>query len=307
MNWFEKYSFVGQTCCRLKLSYETTLITTGAMLDICKYVNEHKSLHFEFEPNNQRLKELYFPIPVKFHYARCLFKRANLKYINFENIDISSCDNIGLMLKRCSLEHNAVVKLDTKNVTSMRKVFESGGCEGKNMSVIFDTRKVTTTLRMFKCFECEKLDISSFDMKNVNHTDLMFYGSSIKYLLANFNMQEVVQLNGMFADSMRLLKVNLSLCDLQNTYSMDNLFSHCRNILFVILYSSNYHEIMSSALFHGCICLKFVVLDGFELKNTPDIPRMRSSDRKFDGCTSLIHVAYNIRDEDLKSCESLIV
>ena len=307
MRYFEERFFNRLKRFHFTPIYSDKLITLDTMLEICNFINEHQNGHFEFSVNKyyrKRIRELHFPIRVKFSCAKSLFRNCSLNYVNFENIDITECDNVEYMLSHCNFRHNPVIKLDTRNVNIMDYMFNlsGSGCA----KILFDTQHVLAMRGMFRSAGYEELDIRSFDMLNVNYTESMFKDSCIKKLVAKFNMQDLVQFDKMFSNAYGILKVDLSLCDLHVTTTMRSAFKRCSKILFMILHSSVEREIISNHVFKFCTSLRFIIMINFELKNERN-SRGVTTDSIFKGCLSLVHVSYRVQNENLRDCRSLIV
>ena len=81
-------------------------------------------------------------------------------------------------------------RFDTREVTTMKSMFLN--CEGLTsikFGTVFDTDKVTNMMQMFQdCYSLTKLNLSGFEVGNVENFQKMFYGSNnLTTIYADYN------------------------------------------------------------------------------------------------------------------------
>ena len=156
-------------------------------------------------------------------------------------------------------EIEGVENLNTRNVTSMRNMFDA-------------------------CSNLESLDLSNFDTQNVIYMNYMFYGCSklTSLDLSKFNNQKVTGMISMFEGCSGLKSLNLSKFNTQSVTDMSNMFYGCSGLTSLDLSNFNTQNVeYMGSMFKGCTGLTSLDLSNFDTKKVE-----RMSDM-FSGCSSL--------------------
>ena len=127
-------------------------------------------------------------------------------------------------------EIEGVENLNTRNVTSMRNMFDA-------------------------CSNIESLDLSNFDTQNVIYMNYMFYGCSklTSLNLSKFNNQKVTGMISMFEGCSGLKSLNLSKFNTQSVTNMSNMFYGCSGLTSLDLSNFNTQNVeYMGSMFKGC-------------------------------------------------------
>ena len=127
----------------------------------------------------------------------------SLKYINLENLDTSSVENMAQVFYDCS----SLISLDLSH---------------------FDTSNANTMMGMFKgCSQLSFLDLSNFRTSNVLDMTAMFLGCSnlLSLNLNNFDTSKLTDMHKMFKDCSSLISLDLSSFAISNSPIMTQMFA----------------------------------------------------------------------------------
>ena len=176
-------------------------------------------------------------------------------------------------------------KLDTSNVTSMRRMLDGCSSLGSLDLSGFDTARVEDVTGMFRgCGSLKTLDLSSFDTSNATSMWLMFHGcSSLESLdLSSFDTSRVVDVSDMFGLCTNLAQLDLSSFDTSNVKDFYAMFSGCDSLEELDLsgFDTGNAEDMAG-MFQGCSSLESLDLSSF------DTSSVRGFYAMFTGCDSL--------------------
>ena len=134
----------------------------------------------------------------------------------------------------CLVSISGLNNLNTKNVTSMERMFY--GCkslESLDLSA-FDTKFVTNMDGMFLyCTKLEVLDLSGFDTRNVTTMKAMFCNCrSLKTIVFSprFVTRNVENMSAMFSLCESLVNLDLTSFDPVNLKATDNMFTNCSEL-----------------------------------------------------------------------------
>ena len=122
-----------------------------------------------------------------------------------------------------------LAKFDTSNVVNMASMFE-GAEKIQNLNLSnFDTARVTNMRNMFSGMtELASLDLSNFNTKQVTDASNLFNNlqaaTEIK-LGNNFTLENATTLAGMFANTCKVVNLDLSMLNTTNVRNFNNLFS----------------------------------------------------------------------------------
>ena len=174
-------------------------------------------------------------------------------------------------------EIEGVENLNTRNVTSMRNMFDA-------------------------CSNLESLDLSNFDTQNVIYMNYMFYGCSklTSLDLSKFNNQKVTGMISMFEGCSGLKSLNLSKFNTQSVTDMSNMFYGCSGLTSLNLSMFNTQNVTNMGwMFMGCSSLESLNLSNFDTQNVKHMSDM------FSGCSALTSLdlsMFNIQNVEYMSC-----
>lgn len=159
-------------------------------------------------------------------------------------------------------------------------------------------KDVTNTGFMFYgCHNLTSVDLSNFDVSNVDYMSGMF--DSCENLttlnLSNFDTSNVNSMIGMFAKCTNLVSLNLSSFDTSNVTDMAHMFNKCTNLISLDLSNFNTSKVTDmSYMFFNCSKLTSLDLSNFVTSNVKNMQSM------FYNCSSLTTIKGII---DMKSCK----
>ena len=153
--------------------------------------------------------------------------------------------------------------------------------------------KMTNCKNMFNgCSNLVKIDLSSFDTKNVTDMSGMFCGCiNLKNLnLSSLNTENVTDMSYMFCDCHVLENIDLSSFDTKNVTDMSGMFLCCFNFLFnpitLNLAKFDTRKVRNmEEMFHGCETLKNIIFSSSF--NTINVTNMRYM---FKNCEQLVNL-----------------
>ena len=203
-----------------------------------------------------------------------------------ENLNTRNVTSMRNMFDACSnLESLDLSNFDTQNVIYMNYMFY--GCSkltSLNLSK-FNNQKVTGMISMFEgCSGLTSLNLSKFNTQSVTDMSNMFYGCSglTSLDLSKFDIQKLQGMSGMFSGCSGLTSLDLSKFDTQNVFDMMSVFENCSGLTSLDLSNFNTQNVeFMLSMFKGCSGLTSLDLSNFDTKKVE-----RMSDM-FSGCSSL--------------------
>lgn len=153
-----------------------------------------------------------------------------LTSVNVEMLDISDVTSLRCMFSKCSaLKTLDLSSWDTSAVRDMREIFSGCAtlCDLK-LPRNFVTSSCTDISSMFEgCFSLSSMDVSHWDTSSVRSMRKTFAETGIKNLdLSSFDMTNCTRVTGMFRDSVKLRKLDLSTWKLvRSDLGMTEMFS----------------------------------------------------------------------------------
>ena len=188
-----------------------------------------------------------------------------------------------------------LAKLDTSNVTSMRRMLDGCSSLGSLDLSGFDTARVEDMTGMFRgCSSLKTLDLSGFETGNVENMAGMFHGCwSLESLdLSSFDTSGVRDLYAMFACCDSLTSLDLSGFDTGNAEDMAEMFHGCSSLESLDLSSFDTSGVRDLyAMFAGCDSLKELDVSSFDTSSVMDEARYLGpasyANAMFDGCDAL--------------------
>ena len=200
-------------------------------------------------------------------------------------------------------EIEGVENLNTRNVTSMRNMFDAcSNLESLDLSN-FDTQNVIYMNYMFYgCSKLTSLDLSKFNNQKVTGMISMFEGcSGLKSLnLSKFNTQSVTNMSNMFYGCSGLTSLDLSNFNTQNVEYMGSMFKGCTGLTSLNLSMFNTQNVTNMGwMFMGCSGLTSLDLSNFDTQNVKHMSDM------FSGCSALTSLdlsMFNTQNVEYMSC-----
>ena len=200
-------------------------------------------------------------------------------------------------------EIEGVENLNTRNVTSMRNMFDAcSNLESLDLSN-FDTQNVIYMNYMFYgCSKLTSLDLSKFNNQKVTGMISMFEGcSGLKSLnLSKFNTQSVTDMSNMFYGCSGLTSLDLSNFNTQNVEYMGSMFKGCTGLTSLNLSMFNTQNVTNMGwMFMGCSGLISLDLSNFDTQNVKHMSDM------FSGCSALTSLdlsMFNTQNVEYMSC-----
>ena len=197
-------------------------------------------------------------------------------------------------------EIEGVENLNTRNVTSMRNMFDAcSNIESLDLSN-FDTQNVI--YMFYGCSKLTSLDLSKFNNQKVTGMISMFEGcSGLKSLnLSKFNTQSVTDMSNMFYGCSGLTSLDLSNFNTQNVEYMGSMFKGCTGLTSLNLSMFNTQNVTNMGwMFMGCSSLESLNLSNFDTQNVKHMSDM------FSGCSALTSLdlsMFNTQNVEYMSC-----
>ena len=229
-----------------------------------------------------------------------------------ENLNTRNVTSMRNMFDACSnIESLDLSNFDTQNVIYMNYMFY--GCSkltSLNLSK-FNNQKVTGMISMFEgCSGLKSLNLSKFNTQSVTNMSNMFYGCSglTSLDLSNFNTQNVEYMGSMFKGCTGLTSLNLSMFNTQNVTNMGWMFMGCSGLTSLDLSKFDTQKLQGmSGMFSGCSGLTSLDLSKFDTQNVFD---MMSVFENCSGLTSLDLSNFNTQNVEFmlsmfKGCSGL--
>ena len=160
-----------------------------------------------------------------------------------------------------------------------------------NIKIIFNFPISNCSYMFSECNKLKKIDLSSFQTKNVTNMKGMFYNcNNLENIdLSSLNTQNVNDMSFMFYKCERLKDIDLSSFNTQNVSDMSNMFDYCLNLEHINLSSFNINKNTNIIyMFSNCKNLKKIDLSSFQ----NDFSRV-STNGIFFNCDNLIQIKTN--------------
>ncbi len=132
------------------------------------------------------------------------------------------------------------------------------------------------------------IDVSNFDMKNVENTQMMFYicGNVVTINLGDFNSIKNKTTKSMFSQCSLLQNINFTSFDTRNVENMQYMFDQCSVLASVDTTKFKTEKVANmSYMFYKCYAIESLDLRSFDTNEVTNIYGM------FYNCTSLKRIA----------------
>ena len=219
-----------------------------------------------------------------------MFKNLNNSGNHMQLLDISGIDtryvrNMTSMFSANAylIKHLNLGDINTKNVENMSHMFSIIG-EVTNPIAIdpidlskLNTSKVTETMGMFFNSHVPTLDVSNFDMRNIQNLATMFSG--LKYVssldVSHFQTPRLNWMGGVFMNSSRITSLDLSSWNTSAVTSMTNLFAGMSSLSSLNISNFNTGNVTTMAnMFSGAKSLTNLDLSHFDTSKVKNMHGM---------------------------------
>ena len=160
--------------------------------------------------------------------------------------------------------------------------------EGKYTIQYMFKKKIKKTVFMFLgCKSLIKIDLSNFNMEDIDNMNAMFYGcdSLDTVNLSNPNTHNINNIGCLFYECKKLKNLNLSNFHTENVNNMNGLFAFCESLRNIDLSSFDTKNVNNMCcLFRGCKNLTNIDLSKF---NTEKVNNMNSMFYECESLTSI--------------------
>ena len=189
--------------------------------------------------------------------------------------------------KNC-IEINGLNNLETSNVTSMVRMFDSCNSLMNLDASNFNTSKVTDMYGMFyDCSSLTSLNVSGFDTSQTTNMGFMFYNcSSLTSLDANnFDTSKVTNMYSMFDNCSSLTNLDVNNFDTSQVTNMYSMFKNCSSLTNLDANNFDTSQVTNMySMFSNCSSLTSLNVSGFDTSQTTSMGFM------FSSCSSLTNL-----------------
>ena len=209
-----------------------------------------------------------------------MFKNLNnsgnhMQLLDISGIDMSYVWNMNYMFSANAylIKHLNLGDINTRNVNDMSYMFSVIGEVANPIAIDpidlskLNTSKVTKTMGMFFKSHVPTLDVSNFDMRNIQNLANMF--SHLKNVssldVSHFNTPRLNWMGAVFMNSDRITSLDLSSWDTKSVTSMVNLFSGMSSLSSLNISNFNTGNVTTmSHMFNGAKSLTNLDLSHFD-------------------------------------------
>ena len=181
-----------------------------------------------------------------------------IKKVNFDGFDTSNVEDMGSMFESFCI-------YDTISSDAIAGVSNFNTSKVKNMSGMFNSANI------------KKLDLSSWDTKNVTNMSKMFdHATNLAELnVNNFNTSKVTNMSRMFAYASNLTNLDVTSFDTSHVTDMFAMFAGTEKLSSLNLSHFNTSNVTNmSAMFYGDKSIVNLDLSSFNTSNVTDMNRM---------------------------------
>ena len=239
-------------------------------------------------------------------YSSEMFKNLNNSGNHMQLLDVSGIDMrfVGYMNYMFSsngylIKHIELGDINTKNVQNMAYMFSVIGTVTNPIAIDpidlskFNTSKVTEVMGMFFGSHVPTLDVSHFDMRNVQNIANMFSGlKNVSSLdVSHFQTPRLDWMGAVFRNSDRITSLGLSSWDTKSVTSMVSLFEGMSSLSSLNISNFNTGNVTDmSNMFNGAKSLTNLDLSHFD---TSKVTRMDSMFRDMESLQTINLSGFN--------------
>ena len=187
------------------------------------------------------------------------------------------------------------ILVNGENTTILSENIITNLNNGENIIIMKWNSKITISTDMFsELNNFIEVDLSNFDMLEIERIDFMFYGCAFltSINLNNLNAPFLTNMGGIFQEYESILFLDLSSLIAPNEENIGDMFSGCsslKSINFGNFQTSNVNNFIG--LFSSCTSLESIDLSNFETNSVTNMGFM------FADCTSLTSLNYPILEQ----------
>ena len=204
----------------------------------------------------------------------------SLNTIDVSGWDTSNVTDMGGMFSYgCAVTELDCSGWNTSNVTNMSNMFRDATKLTKLNVSGWNTSKVTNIMEMFRNTAIEELDLSHFDVSNVETGHFLFLGSGkLKKLnVDGWKFTKLKRFSNMFESCISLAELNIKDWDTLAATDMGNMFHNCSSLTSLDLSSFDTSNVTCMGLmFSGCSKLTSLDISSFDTSNVTDMKEMFS-------------------------------
>ena len=226
-----------------------------------------------------------------------------IKKVNFDGFDTSNVEDMGSMFESfClydSISQDAVAgvsNFNTSKVKNMSGMFDGSKIKKLDLSS-WDTKNVTNMSKMFNHTDAlTELNVNNFDTSKVTNMSQMFaYASNLTSLdVTSFNTSHVTDMSDMFSCMGKLSSLDLSNFDTSKVTNMSHMFTEDKSIINLDLSSFNTSNVTNmSYMFNEMEKLQNLNLSSFNTANVWNMSGMFASAMTNPGNSTLDLSTFN--------------
>lgn len=185
----------------IEFTEKVELPEDSSSMFVKSYLNEIKGLE---NLDTSRVKNM------SSMFAEPRFNPGKLSKLDLSSFDTRNVTDMSNMFNSSILNYIDVSGFDTRNVTNMSGMFGGTKVSTLNLSS-FDTRNVTSMYGMFtKMSFIKELDLSNFNTSSLTDISFMFnYNDALKINLSSFDTRNISKRNDLFRGARRLEEIQL--------------------------------------------------------------------------------------------------
>lgn len=223
-------------------------------------------------------------------YSSEMFKNLNNSGNHMQLLDISGIDtrfvrdmNYMFSSNGYLIKHLNLGDINTKNANKMNFMFSVMGTVPNPIAIDpidlskLNTSNVTEMLGMFHGSYVPTLDVSNFDMRNVENIFIMFaHLKNVTTLdVSHFQTPRLNWMTGVFQNSSRITSLDLSSWNTSEVKSMNGLFADMSSLNSLNISNFNTSNVTTmAAMFHGAKSLTSLDLSHFDTSKVIDMGSM---------------------------------
>ena len=185
--------------------------------------------------------------------------------------------------------HTVYMTINTEKLLSLDKIFyQMRKLKSIFFSKKFDTKNITSMERMFvSCSQLTSVDITNFNTENVKSLNYLFNSASKlnSVKLPKSKASKLENINHMFERCYELTSIDFSnfIVDSQYLTSLYSTFSGCHSLTFLNMTTFNTQEVIDmGALFEDCYELTSIDFSNFKT------PKLKKMSKMFYRCKKLV-------------------
>ncbi len=210
---------------------------------------------------------------------------SHMQLLDISGIDMRNVQDMSYMFSSNGylIKHLNLGDINTKNANKMNFMFSVMGTVPNPIAIDpidlskLNTSNVTEMIAMFHGSYVPTLDVSNFDMRNVENIFIMF--ATLKNVttiyVSHFQTPRLNWMTGVFQNSSRITSLDLSSWNTSEVKSMNGLFSDMSSLNSLNISNFNTSNVTTmAAMFHGAKSLTSLDLSHFDTSKVIDMGSM---------------------------------